>query len=194
MKYLRKLLPLVILGLCITNFNADAKPNKSSSNEQVVIEGVSIPEGVKPGDKPITLNKGLLKKLLPELINPRLMTFKDLGTPAEQEGFLEGGYTFVLRGDFDRDGFADIVFVGKYDNPENPERNSFIAVVTIKGEKIIRKYFSKIHRDRISLLRAVNYKTKIEAIGMSYNIASDDCGFLYWTGKDWQFDACQTVF
>jgi len=194
MKYINKLLLFILSIACIGYFSADANTNKNMSNEQVFIEIDSMPMDVKPGDKPITLDENLLKKLLPELRNPRLMSFKDLNTPDEQEGFLEGGYTFVLRGDFDWNGFADIAFVGKYDNPDHPNKNTFIAIVSIEGKKVLRKFFSVIRRDRILLIRVINYKPKIDAIGMSYNLASDDCGYLYWTGREWQYDECKTAF
>jgi hypothetical protein len=171
------------------------RTGKATADEQTIaIELDFIPSGIKPGDKPITLNEDLLKKLLPELRSPRLMAFEDLGSADERAGFLEGGYSFVLRGDFDRNGFPDIVLVGKYDNPQESEKNSFIAVLGIRGKKVIREFVSKIKRDHISLIRVINYKPNIDAIGLSYNLASDDCGYLYWTGKKWQYDECRSVF
>ncbi|MCL4498783.1 MAG: FG-GAP repeat protein [Chloroflexi bacterium] len=157
MKINNNIIFLVFFFAFIGNLNAGVILNTRSSNEHIIVQMNSIPAGVKPGNKPFTLNESFLKKILPELKNPRRMALKDLGTLEEEENFLEGGYTFVLRGDFDGDGFADVAFVGKYDNQTNRENNCFIAVVTIKGKKIIRNFFSKINRDRISLLRVINY-------------------------------------
>jgi len=188
-------LPLsVFLSICIANLNVHAQTNKSTSNEKPAVEINSTSIGAQPGDKPITLDGSLLEKLLGELKQPRRMTYKDLEMSNEQEGFLEGGYTFVLRGDFNGDGFADIAFVGKYDNRDNAEKNCFIAVVTVKGKKVTREFFSKIYRDRVFLLRAIDYKPKLDAIGMSYNLNSDDCGYLYWNGETWRYDECKSVF
>lgn len=196
MEYKRGLLIILLaISLCVSNLNAEAKPKEDVANNQVVVELGFLPSGVKPGNMPIDLNKSLLTKLLPELKNPRLMTLKDLDEKLDEPRlFMDNGYTFVLRDDFNRDGIADIAFVGKYDNPDQPYKNSFIATVSIKGKQVIREYFSKVFRDRISLLRAIEYKPKIDAIGMSFNLVSDDCAYLFWTGKKWQVDACRSDF
>ncbi len=164
------------------------------TDKKIIIELDFIPDRVKPGDKPITLSEGFLRRLLPELKNPRLMKFEDLGDPYEQEGFIEEGCTFVIRGDFNRDGVADLAFVGKYENAEYPGKNIFITIISIKEKRVIRDFLFPISKERVSLINVIEYKPKIDAIGMFYTLASDDCGYLYWTGKKWQYDACQSVF
>lgn len=193
MNYMKYLFYCMLIGVCVYNMPSYAANTKKTLSTQISIDLDFIPPHIKPGDKPLTLNKSLLAKLLPEWKNPRLMSLQDLDHD-EQEVFLEGGYAFVLRGDFNRDKLADIVFVGKYDAPGNSTKNCFVTIVTIKGKKVIRSFLSKIQRDRISLLRVINYKPQIDAIGMSYNLVSDDCGYLYWTGKKWQFDQCPAAF
>jgi hypothetical protein len=164
------------------------------SNTQITIELDFISSQVKPGDKPITLNKSLLDKLLPEVKNPRLMTFADLADAEEQSGFLEGGYTFVLRGDFNKDGIADIAFVGKYKNSESYEENSFVAIISIKGKKVVRDYFLKLNNPKICLISIPDYKPGTDAIGMVFNIFSEECGYLFWNIKQYEFKPCQSVF
>jgi len=167
---------------------------KDVENNTIILEISVFPSMKKPGDMPINLNKDLLNKLLPELRNPRLMSLKDLDEKNDEPNlFLSRGYTFVLRGDFKSPGKAEIVFVGKYDNPEQPDNSSFIAIISVEGKRVTREYFTKIYRDRISLVRVINYKPKTDAIGMSFNIPSDDCGYLYWSANKWQFDLCQSV-
>lgn len=183
-----------ILGVCIWHLNADAKANERSQGNKIIIELDFIPQGVKPGDKPITLNENIVRRLLPELKKPRLMSYKDITELEEQEGFIEGGYAFVLRGDFDRNGSADIAFVGKYDNFEQPEKNCFLAIVSIKGKKVTREYFSRLETKKAYLLRVPEYKPKIEAIGIIYNLYSEECGYLYWAGKRYDFKPCRSVY
>jgi len=188
---------IIVFTLVINSGNlsiAETKPKDVQSN-MITFELSYVPSVGKPGDMPIDLNKDFLNKLLPELRNPRLMVLKDLDEKShEPDLFLSRGYTFVLRGDFKNVGTAEIVFVGKYDNPEQPDRTSFIAIISLEGKKVTREYFLPIYRDRISLQRVMNYKPKIDAIGMSFNILSDDCGYLYWFANNWQFELCQAVF
>ena len=186
---------LLAMCLLLCDLIAYAETKTVAENAQVNIQLDYVPLGIKPGDMPITLNKELLAKLLPELTNPRLMTLKDLVEGFDEPNmFINGGYTFVLRDDFKRDGIPYIAFVGRYDNRQHPDTNCFIAIVSIKGKHVSREYYTKIYRDRISLMRVIQYNPKIDAIGMSFNLASDDCGYLFWTGKEWQFDLCKSVF
>lgn len=186
---------LLVLCLFLCDLTAYAVETKTAlDSAQITIQIDEIPRGIKHGAMPITLNKTLLSKLLPELSNPRLMTLKDLAEKQDEPNtFMNGGYTFVLKDDFKRDGIVYIAFVGKYDTREDPDRNSFIAIVRVKGTQVRREFFTKIYRDRISLMRVIQYRPKIDAIGMLFNLASDDCGYLFWTGREWQFDLCTPV-
>lgn len=195
MMYVQSLLWVVIVSiLFISDSNADFKRNGKDQGKQIVIELSYIPKGIKPGDKPITLNPPLLSRLLPELRNPRLMSIKDLNDSDEQEGFFEGGYSFVLRGDFNKDGFADIAFVGKYDNQSDSEKNSFIAIVSIRGRKVIREYFSRLETKKAYLIRVIDFKPQADAIGIVYNLYSEECGYLYWGKGQYNFKPCRASF
>ncbi len=163
-------------------------------SKKIIIEENHIPSVTKPGDKPITLNEQLLSKLVPELKNPRLMHYDDLSDPRDRESFIEGGYTFVLTGDFIRNGFADIAFVGKYDNPESSTENCFFAVVSIQGKKIIREYFSKLKTKEVSLIRVSNYKSKTDAIGLVYKFETEECGYFFWLKMKLYYEPCKSVF
>ncbi len=192
MKKINYFLLLSLILVLIANDTFAGAGNQSY--EKIIIEDNSIPTEIRPGDKPITLNKDILAKIIPELLNPRIMSLEDLKTYDEEALFLEGGYTFVLRGDFNRDGFADIIFVGKYDGETDTKGNSFIAILSIQKNKIVREFLSKILRDRISIIRVINHKNDIDAIGMSYNLESDDCGYLYWSDGKWVYELCRSVF
>lgn len=176
-------------------FNNIIFAKETEKGKKVIIDLDFLPSDVRPGDKPISLAPNRLAAILPELKNPRLMSLQDLdNTKQEKETFIEDGYTFVLRGDFNKDGYADIVFVGKYDNPENPIANSFVAIITFKKKKVIRDFFLKIGTEKILLLRKLNYKPKSDAIFMVFNLDSEDCGYLYSTGKSYKFEICKAVF
>jgi len=195
MKYAMKVvLNMVLVGICISYQKAHAENIKSMPKKQITVELDSLPFHDGPGDKPVTLNKNFLTKILPEVKTPRLMAFTDLGDTDEQNSFFEGGYTFVLRGDFNKDGFADIAFVGKYDNLDSPENNSFVTIISIKGKKVTREYFSKTDTPKAYLLTVLEYKQKIDAVGLIFNLYSEECGYLFWTGKQYDFEPCQAVF
>ena len=72
MKYLGKIALILILvlvspGYILANDKSKERPNKIS----IILD--FIPDHVKPGDKPITLNGEILSQLFPEVKNPRLI-------------------------------------------------------------------------------------------------------------------------
>jgi len=149
---------------------------------------------VKPGEKPITLSDSFISEIVPELKNPRFMTVSDIGDIHEQNSFLEQGYSFVLRDDFNKDGFADLAFVGKYENDNNPKEDTFLVIVTFRGKKVVRDFFRPLKTNRVFLLKIINFKLVCNAIGMIYIPASDFCGTLYWSGSKYDYEPCQSVF
>lgn len=192
MKYKKILFSFLVVGLLISDM-ALANVNKTQ-NEKFVFDTEHVIGPIKPGGKPIALDEENMKKIVPELKYPRLMSLKDLTIkPGEQDFFIKEGFSFVLRGDFNRDGFADIAFVGKYSVSDKKEE-SFIAIVTIKGKKVFREFYKKIDRDYIMLLLMPDYKPNIDAIFMLYKTESEDCSYLYWDEKEWQYEECQGVF
>ncbi|MCE5311744.1 MAG: hypothetical protein LLF86_01175, partial [Nitrospiraceae bacterium] len=56
--------------------------NKASiaAEEKIAVKLDTLPSVVKPGDKPFSLGKKFLSKLLPEIENPRLMSLSDLSS------------------------------------------------------------------------------------------------------------------
>lgn len=168
---------------------------KDMKNSQIISKELDyIPTGIKPGDKPITLSESLLGEFFPELKHPRLMGFDDLGDTDEKDSFIEGGYSFVLRGDFNNDGLADIAFLGKYENIEEPEKNTFIGILSIKGKKVTREFFSRLGYKRASLIKVSKYKGSLDAIGIIYTINSDYCEYLFWHNNKYRFNPCKTIF
>lgn len=195
MTYIKKMF-LIIVNIGITLlviFNNEPYAKGKNSNGKIGIESEldSVSNGFKSADKPIILSQDLIYNLFPELKNPRLMTLKDLSNLEEKESFINGGYSFVLRGDFNSDGFADLAFVGKYDDIEHPERNCFVAIISIKQKKIIRDFFLKRNVERMGLRKEIEYKPKIDAILMAYEFfGSEACEVLYWSDTKYQYESC----
>lgn len=185
----------ITIFLCIGNFSDSYAISKKEIRKDKIIskELDYIPEGIKPGDKPITLNESLLREFFPELKNPRLMSFDDLNDSNEKDSFIEGGYTFVLRGDFNNDNLADIAFVGKYNNYEKPDQNAFIGILSIKGKKVTREFFSRLGYGKASLMKISKYKGIPNAIGIIYTINSDYCEYLFWHKNSYRFEPCRST-
>lgn len=145
-------------------------------------------------DETNILNDKLLNSLFPELKNPRLMNLQDFSDRDERDFFIKFGYSFVLRGDFDRDGFDELAFVGKYDYDNDSKKNSFFAIVSLRGEKIKREFFSKVMMSTVSLIKERNYKPGTDAILLVYKFGSEECGAVFWAGTKYQYEPCQAVF
>jgi hypothetical protein len=162
--------------------------------EQLSIELQYINPPVKPGTKPITSSSELLSKIVPELKKPRFMTVTDIGDIDKQNSFLEERYSFVLRDDFNKDGFADVAFVGKYENDNNPDENTFFTIFSFRGKKLVRDYFTTLKARRVFLLKDLNFRHGFNGIILIYAPASDFCGTLYWSGSKYDYEPCQSVF
>lgn len=170
--------------------------NGVEQGKQIILELNFDTSEIKPGDQPLALTQDLLARLLPELKNPRLMSLRDLDrTLQEPELFIERGYSFVLTGDFNNDGNADVALVGKYDNSVDPQKTTFITIVTIKGKKLIREYFQRTGTaKKIFLVKELNYKPRIDAIKLIFTLDSDECGTVYWTSGKYEYEPCQSVW
>lgn len=197
MKDISKFLLSILICICLSFlvfFASEGFCKNITQKKQIIIAMDRFPQEMSHENKQIMIDESILNRLFPEIKNPRLMTFKDLEDPDEQEDFVNFGYAFILRGDFNKDGIDDLAFIGKYDNPENVKENVFIAIITIKGEKVTREFFSKLRYNRASLKKILNYKPNIDAIGIAYTISSNYCEYLYWTGKKYKFEPCKGVF
>ena len=161
---------------------------------QLSIELRHINPPVKPGTTPNTLSGELLSKIVPELKRPRPMTVTDIGDIDKQNSFKELRYSFVLSDDFNKDGFADVAFVGKYENDNTPDENTFFIIVSFRGKKLVRDYFTTLKARRVFLLKDLNFRHGFNGIILIYTPASDFCGTLYWSGSKYDYEPCQSVF
>jgi len=168
---------MVAMAICITIGSGEV----SFSKERDVVVDMNLPKKVWPGDKSFSLGKKLLSRLLPEIENPRLMSLSDLSS-FEIPMFVEEGDVFVLRGDFNNDGIADVAFVGKGDNIGD---DSFFVIVSIKNGKIRREYFDVIDAEKITLNQQSYYKGR-KSIMLIFTYGSEDTSFIYWDGKQYK--------
>lgn len=191
-------LPIMLIScfILLIVFNSNTYDSEIEQQKKIILELNFDTSEIKPGDQPILLTQNLLARLLPELKNPRLMSLQDLdSTIQEPELFIERGYAFVLTGDFNNDGNADVSLVGRYDNSVDPQKTTFITIVTIKGKKLIREYFQRTGTaKKIFLVKELNYKPKIDAIKLIFTLVSDECGTIYWTSKEYKFEPCQSFW
>jgi hypothetical protein len=178
----------IVLASCSHSF---AKSTASTVAEDCVTFELSyLPEKVIAGVKPITLTSDMVKRIVPELREARLMTYEDLRYPEDQRAFVEEGYTFVLAGDFNKDGYADLAFVGKYDHNEQNDPGVFLAILSFRGKTVVRDYLSTFARDRAFLSFISGFMDNRGGISIGFAMQSDDCGFFYWTGKRYAFESC----
>ena len=112
---------LFLLSLLL--INAACSQNRVPEKRSIYLD--TLPRKVIPGDIPaVALSPEVLAKLFPELKNPRVMKVSDFPDSFSRRAFVDYGFSFTLGGDFNNDGIADIVLVGKYKNPEYPKNQN----------------------------------------------------------------------
>ena len=91
-----------------------------------------------------------IRKLVPELTNPRIMQLSDLNSQ-QRPAFTDYGFSFWLRGDFNMDQREDIVIAGHFDNIKNQDDQVFILVLSKFGNHWRRQYFLRPKAPVVSL-------------------------------------------
>lgn len=118
------------------------------------------------------------------------MSFKDLQDSEEQDLFTEGGFCFAARGDFNRDGRADLAFAGKFRPDRGRPEQVFLAIVTFSGKTLSRQFLAIIDVESAFLLVLPNNRDGVDGLLISYAIASDWCEVLCWNGKKYMAVPC----
>jgi hypothetical protein len=187
---------LILLIFIQTNLFAVAGADQgilSGKFERLIIDDHRLSDKIGPGDRPIPLNEEYFKKIFPELKNPRLMKYSDLDI-SDQRDFEIEGYVFVLRGDFNQDGLADIAIVGKYDNSENSKENSFFSILTFKNKQIIREYFSLIRNNQAFLCKNLIRSSDQSIMTIIYRSGTDYCETIHWVRAEYKSIPCKSVW
>jgi len=137
----------------------------------------------------ITIDNSFLKKHLTKVKNPRLLTIDDI--KRDYEKYEMEGCSFVVKGDFNKDGHDDYAIAGKYDGPFN-EESLFISILTIKNDIITVEYMEKFSfpHDRVFLCLEPGAKYVIENVNKKYDVIEvamalgTEWGWLIvWDGK-----------
>ncbi len=141
------------------------------------------------------INNGWLGRHLPQLKKPRLMTEGDIRNKDERDTYQKEGWSFVLKGDFDKDGFPDYCVSGKYDGPY-PGKSIFVAIFTKKNDAIVPRllYKHSIPANVAFLMREKGSSVDMELppVAGNYDIISvafalyTEYGFvIIWNGKEY---------
>ncbi len=140
----------------------------------------------KPGSQPFLISE-VIQSLFPELTNPRRMSVTDLSDQEDLEEFQEGGYTFVLRGDFDKNGKADIAFVGK----SQTNNNAFFAILEIDTNKVVRRFFQDdFCPNKAVLMIDPSLIPRTDVIVVHCSMSGDYCANVYWDGQQYVIRNC----
>ena len=116
------------------------------------------------------------------------MTLDDLGDEWQKYIFKRGRVSFIVDGDFDKDGNKDYVVAGKDDSIST----AFIAIFNVEGERAILRYFRYFPGEsRLSLQVRRNCIKGTEVIVAAFTLASDHGLYLGWDGKRYTtIDTC----
>lgn len=182
-----KLAVLLIACCCLFTLAADkAFCREIKFDEKINIKLPYLPEKVKIGigSKPITLRKELLSKILPELKEPTRLSYDDLTDENQKELFIEEGRTFVLAGDFNKDGYADLAFLVKEGEKSLFARKKiYLVIVSFRKMSVIREYVCEINNPQAFLSIDPNYKKGYDGIHVGYKFETDWYDVIYWNGK-----------
>jgi hypothetical protein len=135
-----------------------------------------------------------LRRLLPELRNPRIFTEADLKNDDERQAFRHDGLSFILRGDFDGNRNPDIVVAGRFDNRGNADDVAFVAILTKENSQWKRSFFLRPHARIIALREApsdvVRTASLRPAILASFTVSgSDDYVLIYWDSQHYRYES-----
>jgi hypothetical protein len=137
------------------------------------------------------IDNEFVKKHLKMLKNPRIMTVGDVKDENEREAFVDLGYSFVVKGDLNKDGYIDYAIVGKYDGPY-PDRSLFVAVVSLKEGKSSLEFLHKIRRphDRAFLkiepgsrLYCKGVDKTFDVVFVAMSLWTEDAWCIAWNGR-----------
>lgn len=129
-----------------------------------------------------------VKKHFKTLKNPRILVAEDIMDEDERKEFGELGYSFVVKGDLNKDGYADYAVVGKCDTSINSPL--FVAIVSLKDNAITTKFLKKISHDRAFLrvepgsrLRCEGTDEMFDVVLVAMKLWTDYGWVIAWDGK-----------
>jgi hypothetical protein len=106
----------------------------------------------------------------------------------ERKGFADLGYSFVVKGDFNKDGYIDYAVAGKYDT--SIKSQLIVAIVTLKNNDITTEFLQKIPHDRVFLsvepgnrLRCEGTDETFDVVLVAMKLWTDYVWFIAWDGE-----------
>jgi hypothetical protein len=167
--------------------------NRHKSAGFIILVSISIFLSSVQASGPLRIDDDFLKKHLTQLKNPRLMTIEDVSREYERNWFLDSdpGCSFVVEGDFNKDGSPDYAVVGKYDG-QYPNNSIFVAILSRKQGKVVVEflYRHKVPHDRAFLckedgkkLYAKNADKRFDVIVIAFAYGTDNVSAIAWNGK-----------
>jgi len=107
------------------------------------------------------------------------MTLDDLNRELDKSFFKQDGFTFVVEGDFDRDGIDETTVAGK-----DGESNTFILLLAVGRGKPMVKYFEYFPgNSQLSLQVMPRCHRGFDGIALAFTLRSDHGFYLVWDGK-----------
>jgi hypothetical protein len=142
---------------------------------------------------PLRIDDDFLKKHLTQLKNPRLMRIEDVTREYERNWVLDSdsGCSFVIEGDFNKDGNSDYAVVGKYDGPY-PNNYNFVAILSKRRGKVVVEFLYKheVPHDRAFLCKEEGKKLYVKNAGKRFDVivigfayGTDYVSAIAWDGK-----------
>ena len=132
----------------------------------------------------------VVRRLLPELANPRLATARDV--PDDQQQLMrDEGLVFYLGGDFNGDGQIDVAVAGRLDHGSDPDR-SFVAIFS-KADGRWKRAFMLRPGANLTTLQSLGEGASFVPEGRPGIVArftlapSDDYVVIFWDGHKYQY-------
>ncbi len=128
--------------------------------------------------KGVTIDDAYLQKTFPQLSGARLSRPEDI-RDIFREPFRKERYSFVLKGDFNRDGYTDYFISGQFE--KDGKRKPFFALISLHGGKAVVDILNTEVSDTIMLKELEPGK-----IIAAYALNSNDFYLIYWDGKEYK--------
>lgn len=142
-----------------------------------IVLGYGILSLKMPASPSVKIDSDFLSKTFPQLKGARISQVADL-KEIFREPFRANRYTFVLKGDFNRDGYTDYFISGQFE--ESGKMKPFFTLLAIKGSRVDIEILNTEVSDTLML------KREKENIIAAYALNSNDFYIIYWDGKTYQ--------
>lgn len=126
----------------------------------------------------VMIDDAYISKTFPQLAGARLSRVEDL-RDIFREPFRKERYSFVLKGDFNRDGYTDYFISGQFE--KDGKRKPFFALISLRGGKAVVDILNTEVSDTIMLKEFEPGK-----IIAAYALNSNDFYLIYWDGKEYK--------